>query len=161
MMRVAFISYVLGVCITAVHAYPTGPPVDTEGVCRDMFPTGHNAEAKTTESPFSITFTHNGTGVSGKSFFYKLFSMVRKRKLLKVTAIISPIFRENVDAFFVQISLIHFLSNHINFTHHLINAGTLVLHYVASVTIATRSYYSFQGFFIQARQEGVNDKAEG
>lgn len=42
--------------VGAVHAFPSGPPFSTDpNLCVTMFPSGHNAAAQTTPSPFVIT----------------------------------------------------------------------------------------------------------
>ena len=34
---------------------PTGPPVSTTDVCKDMFPSGHNAQAQTGNDAVNVT----------------------------------------------------------------------------------------------------------
>jgi len=51
------VAVLLSVGVALVAAYPQGPPIQIEGVCTDMFPTGHGVEKQSGDPPYEYVLS--------------------------------------------------------------------------------------------------------
>ena len=81
MFRLCRVAVLLSVGVALVAAYSQGPPIQIEGVCTDMFPTGHGVEKQSSDAPYEYVLSQEcykeGVAVHGESHskFFSPFSI--------------------------------------------------------------------------------------